>query len=73
MDDRGCDLQGCKHVARRDAVDADAGPGPLNAERGAQVADGGLGGVVGAVVIAVVSFIPCVMDDVWSSRLGRGV
>lgn len=40
-------LQGSQHVARRDAVDADAGLGPLDAERGAQVPDGSLGCVVG--------------------------
>lgn len=42
------DLQSGKHVTGRDAIDPDAGLCPLDAERGAQVSDGGFGGVVGA-------------------------
>lgn len=41
--------QGGEHVAGGDAVDADAGVSPLDRQRGGEVSDGGLGGVVGTI------------------------
>lgn len=40
-----------EHVAGRDAVDANTDVSPLDGERGSEVADSGLGGVVGTVGI----------------------
>lgn len=47
--EEGRNVQCGQHVARRDAVDADAGLGPFYAQRGGEVAHGGFGGVVGPV------------------------
>lgn len=71
----GLNLQSGEHVARGNAVHANTSTRPLDAERGAQVAHGRFGGVVGTAVQTCVNKPPARVEAMfvpWRRKKSAG-